>query len=174
MDSETTATFFALLLISGGAALVLVAAIGGPVRTAVGTYGVPLAFLVAAGATGGSLYFSEVADFVPCEMCWYQRIAMYPLAPLLLIAAVTKDDRIARYVLPIVLVGAGLSIYHVQLQLFPEQSTSCSLDAPCTAKWVEVLGFVTIPWMALFSFVLVLALTGAAHLTSTHPKEPSP
>src|SRR5690606_12994080 len=79
------------------------------------------ALAVAAVAMGGSLYYSEVAEFLPCEFCWYQRIAMYPLAVVLLIATVTRQQLPARY--PVIVAGIGLliSIYHYQLQLFPEQ-----------------------------------------------------
>ncbi len=153
------ATFFALILV-GGIGAVAIALVAGPAsRAALASFGLPLAALVASAATAGSLYFSEVADFVPCEMCWYQRIAMYPLAAILTIAAWRRDRQVAFYVLPVAAVGAGLSIYHVQLQLFPDQGSSCSLSAPCTAKWVEALGFATIPVMALMSFALVVALT---------------
>src|SRR5205823_2304096 len=70
-----------------------------------------LVFLVAAIATGGSLFFSEIAHFIPCELCWYQRICMYPLSITTLLAALWGDHRAARYLLPLPLVGAGASIY---------------------------------------------------------------
>jgi len=168
------ATFFALILIGSAIALAAAAILGGRIRQAVADYGLALAALVAIGATAGSLYFSEGAGFVPCELCWYQRIAMYPLAPILAIATVRRDTDVARYVLPIAVVGAGLSIYHVQLQAFPDQGSACSLDAPCTAKWVEALGFVTIPVMALISFLLIIALTVAAFRHQPAPPSPEP
>src|SRR4051794_41599255 len=71
------------------------------------------AFVVAAIATGGSLFLSDVAGFVPCEMCWYQRICMYPLSLLTLFLAVHRDNRAARYLLPFPVIGAGGSIYHL-------------------------------------------------------------
>ena len=70
-------------------------------RRALWGYELWLAFLVAALATGGSLYFSEIAHYVPCELCWYQRICMYPLAITTLLAAFADDDRVARYLLPL-------------------------------------------------------------------------
>ena len=70
-------------------------------------------FVVAAIATGGSLFFSEIAGFPPCELCWFQRICMYPLSILLLIIAWHGDNRAARYLLPLPVVGAGVSIYHM-------------------------------------------------------------
>ena len=114
-----------------------------------------LATLIAIGATLGSLYFSEVRNFVPCEYCWYQRIAMYPLALILLIASVRRDKNIIPYALTLSLAGFGISAYHYQLQLFPEQSSSCGLDASCTYRWIEVFGFVTIPLLALTSFAFI-------------------
>ena len=111
---------------------------------------------VAVGATAGSLYFSEVADFIPCEMCWVQRIFMYPLAFILPLAAIRKQREIALYGIVLAAIGLGFSIYHIQIQLRPDQSTSCDLLNPCSAKWVEALGFATIPQMAAASFVLIL------------------
>jgi len=117
-----------------------------------------LASLVAVGATLGSLYFSEIREFLPCEWCWYQRIAMYPLAVLLPMATFRRDRRIIPYALVLSLAGAGLSIYHYQLQAFPSQGSSCSLNASCTYRWIEVFGFVSIPMLALGSFVLISIL----------------
>lgn len=134
-----------------------------------------LAWLVATTSTAGSLYYSEIAHFVPCRLCWYQRIAMYPLALLLGIAAFRRDRGIRVYVLPLALLGAAVSIYHYQLQRFPAQSTFCSVDAPCTAREVDQFGFVTIPFMALAGFlaitVLLLAWPGSetAEVARTEP-----
>ena len=114
-----------------------------------------LATMIAVGATFGSLYFSEIRNFVPCEYCWYQRIAMYPLALILLIATIRRDKNIIPYALSLSLSGLALSAYHYQLQLFPEQSSSCGFDASCTYRWIEVFGFITIPLLALTSFVFI-------------------
>ena len=70
----------------------------------------------------GSLYFSEVAHFVPCRLCWYQRIAMYPLVLLLGIATLRRDVGIRLYAIPLAAIGAAVSIYHVQLERFPDQA----------------------------------------------------
>ncbi len=114
---------------------------------------------VATIATAGSLFFSEVAHFVPCQLCWYQRIAMYPLVVLLGIAAVRRDLGIRPYAVVMSLAGAAISAYHVVIQHFPALSTgSCSTDAPCTAIDVQVLGFVTIPFMAFAAFLLIATL----------------
>ena len=114
-----------------------------------------LATMIAVGATFGSLYFSEIRNFVPCEYCWYQRIVMYPLALILLIATIRRDKNIIPYALSLSLSGLALSAYHYQLQLFPEQSSSCGFDASCTYRWIEVFGFITIPLLALTSFAFI-------------------
>jgi len=121
---------------------------------------VQLAFVVALVATLGSLYLSEVAHFVPCRLCWYQRIAMYPLSVLLGIAWATRDERVRRYVLPLASIGGCVSIYHILVERFPslESSRLCDPSNPCSIRWVERFGFVTIPVMALCGFALIVGL----------------
>jgi disulfide bond formation protein DsbB len=119
-----------------------------------------LAFLVVATATGGSLFFSEVAHFVPCELCWYQRICMYPLSITMLLLALANDHRAARYLLPLPVVGAGVSVYHLLVENgVVGQTQSCLVSAPgvCATKWINEFGYVTIPTLALTAFVLTFA-----------------
>ncbi len=118
------------------------------------------AFLVAAIATGGSLFFSDIAHFVPCELCWYQRICMYPLSIILLLAALAGDERVARYLLPLPIVGAGISIYHLLVENgVVKQGQACLASAPggCAVKWVDEFGYMTIPTLALTAFALAFA-----------------
>jgi disulfide bond formation protein DsbB len=127
------------------------------VRSGLWGYELWLAFLVAAIATGGSLFFSEIANFVPCELCWYQRICMYPLAIITLLAALAGDYRVARYLLPLPLVGAGVSIYHLLVENgVVKQTQACLISAPggCATKWIDEFGYITIPTLALTGFVL--------------------
>lgn len=121
-----------------------------------------LAFSVAAVSTAASLWFSEVGDFVPCQLCWFQRIAMYPLVVVLGVATWRSDPDPRWRVLPFSVVGLLVSAYHYQLQLFPEQGSSCDVAAPCTQRWVEEFGFVSIPFMAFCGFAAVTALVLAA------------
>lgn len=79
-------------------------------------YGEVLALLVAITATLGSLYYSEVAKFVPCTLCWYQRILMYPLTLILLVGIIKQDEHLPFYVLPFSLLGMGVSTYHVLIE----------------------------------------------------------
>ncbi len=166
METAAMADLFAGLLLAGFVA-VMASLVMPRLRPLVAEFGLVIAALVAIGATSGSLYFSEVANFTPCEMCWVQRIFMYPLALILPIAAVRRHRDVIPYAMVIAGVGLGFSIYHTQLQLRPDQSTSCDLANPCSAKWVDALGFATIPMMAGLSFVLILAtLTARLRLKS--------
>src|SRR5207249_7200006 len=117
-------------------------------RNAVEGYELWLAFLVTAIATGGSLFFSEIAGFVPCELCWFQRICMYPLSIVTLLAALADDRRAARYFLPLPVAGAGVAVYHLLVENgVVKQSQTCLISAPggCATKWIEEFGYVTIP-----------------------------
>ncbi|WP_096435817.1 disulfide oxidoreductase [Alteribacter populi] len=111
-------------------------------------------------ATLGSLYFSEILLFIPCELCWVQRIFMYPLAITLAIAAVKKDVRQAVYSLPISIIGMGVSLYHYFIQKVPalaESSNACGV-IPCHAEYINVAGFITIPFLALVAFSSITLL----------------
>ena len=156
MDASTVATVFALALFAGLVGIV-VAVFNESVRAVVRRRALMIAGSVAEAATLGSLYFSEVADFIPCKLCWYQRIAMYPLAVLLVMAAVRRDQSMLLYVRVIALLGLAVSAYHVWIQWFPEKSNFCEFDNPCSARWVEAFDRVTIPQMAGLSFVLIIA-----------------
>ena len=128
-------------------------------RGVVGPYALWLAWLVAATAMAGSLYFSEVAGLTPCALCWYQRIAMYPLAIILLVAAVRRDWAVRPYATVLAGIGALVAAYHVLLQRIPGlPSGSCSLEAPCSAIDLERFGFITIPVMALVGFLTILTV----------------
>ncbi len=136
------------------------------------------AFVVAAVATGGSLFFSQVAHFLPCELCWYQRICMYPLSILTLLMAWRGDNRAARYLFPLPIVGACVSIYHLLIENgVIKEPTQCLASAPgtgCAFKWINEFGYMTIPTLALTGFLLligflVLATTGEADDAATLP-----
>jgi disulfide bond formation protein DsbB len=129
-------------------------------RAALGASALQLAFVVALVATLGSLWLSEGAHFVPCRLCWYQRIAMYPMAVILGIAAVRRDRGVRVYALPVVLIGATISVWHVLVERFPslEEATSCDPANPCSLIWVERFGYLTIPTMALSAFALIATL----------------
>ena len=128
-------------------------------RSVIGPVALWLAALVALVSMSGSLYLSEVAGFEPCALCWYQRIAMYPLVLILGIAAVRGDAGVRRYAGPVAAIGAAISVWHIGVERLPGLPTgSCSLSAPCDLIWVERFGFVTIPVMALAGFLAILTL----------------
>ena len=138
------------------------------------------AFVVAAVATGGSLFYSQVALFIPCEFCWFQRILMYPLSILTLLIAVRGDNRAARYLIPLPVVGAGTSIYHILLERHViKESSGCTITGGgCTTNWIfnHSFGYPTIPELALTAFLLligflVLASTGESEAPATLPAD---
>jgi disulfide bond formation protein DsbB len=112
---------------------------------------------VALTATLASLFFSEFADFTPCRLCWFQRIAMYPLAVILPLAAFRRDPRPAVYALPLAAAGALVAIWHIYIEINPD-AESCSTSAPCSVKWIDELGYITLPVLALTAFAAILAL----------------
>ncbi|MES2437006.1 MAG: disulfide oxidoreductase [Patescibacteria group bacterium] len=107
----------------------------------------------------GSLYFSEVMKLPPCILCWYQRIVMYPLVVVLAVGIIRRNKDIALYVLPLSLVGLGISIYHNLLywKIIPENLAPCVAGISCTTKFFEWFGFITIPFLALVAFVVINA-----------------
>lgn len=116
-----------------------------------------IAFAASLIATLGSLYFSEIQKFVPCDLCWFQRIFMYPLVILLGIAAFKKDYHISRYSFVLSTLGAAISTYHYLIQKVPafgENSLACGI-VPCTTQYINWFGFVTIPFLALTTFVII-------------------
>lgn len=125
------------------------------------SYGYYAAWAVAVGATLGSLFLSEVMQLVPCVLCWYQRITMYPLAVILTVGLLTKDRNVWRYVLPLAIIGASIALYHTLLQweIIPEAAAPCQLGISCTTKDINLLGFITIPFMSLVCFLAVIITT---------------
>jgi disulfide bond formation protein DsbB len=169
MTNEAFELFFALLalLALGGSVAVVIArfAGGGAGRRLLSDLA-PLRLAVPALVTSvsmlGSLYFSEVVNYRPCLLCWYQRIAMYSLAIVLVIAAVRRDRGIAPYAMVLAGIGATIAGYHWLLERWPAIDTgSCSADAPCSVPYFEVFGFVSLAFMAFCAFVTVLAFLAA-------------
>jgi disulfide bond formation protein DsbB len=151
------------------------------IRLSVAGQGLRLAWLMATIAMLGSLYYSEVAGFPPCEYCWYQRIAMYPLVVILGIAMVRRDYAVRRYALALAIPGGMISMYHYAVERFPDlQVGECSLQIPCTQVWVWKFDLVSIAFMAFVCFsvivtVLVLdrgaAPSAGAPIDAAHPLE---
>lgn len=126
-------------------------------RTFLIEQGLSLVWVIATIATLGSLYFSEIMGYLPCTLCWYQRILMYPLVIVLGIATARKDLKQTIYVLPITILGMGISSYHYAIEKtdwFEGGGKTCGI-IPCDVEYINWLGFITIPFLALTAFTLI-------------------
>jgi disulfide bond formation protein DsbB len=169
VDTETVQLFVGLLSVAaaaGAVALVVLwvlAARGNDGAARLGSTisdsAVWLAWLVALAATVGSLYFSEVANFNPCRLCWFQRIAMYPLAVILLVGALRKDPGVRWYAVPLAAIGAAVSAWHSLIEWRPAlDSGACEFQGPaCTFVWFREFGL-SLANMALIGFLTILIL----------------
>jgi disulfide bond formation protein DsbB len=118
-----------------------------------------LAFGVAAIATLGSLYLSEIAHLTPCKLCWFQRIFMYPLVIVLGVAAWRRDASVRLTTMLLAWIGAAIAVYHYAIQRYPSLGGgSCDASAPCSAAYIWQWDFVSIPYMAASAFGLILVL----------------
>ena len=157
---NTLVTMLALVALALAIGLIVYRLVMGPkASTALGNNALWFAWLVAVVATAGSLIYSEVIHFIPCRLCWYQRIAMYPMSVILLVGAIRREVAVKYYALPFALGGLAISIWHYLTQTFPSlEGGSCDPNNPCSAKYVDVFGFVSSPFMAGAGFTLIAAL----------------
>jgi len=123
------------------------------------------AWLIATVSTLGALFLGEVMGYAPCVLCWYQRIAMFPLVLVLAAGLFPFDPRVVRYALPLALTGLGLALFHLALIAgwIPESIKPCQQGVPCSNVTVVWFGFVTIPLLSVLSFSLVVALLLTTH-----------
>ncbi len=171
MSVDTVTLFLAML---AGLAFLLVVAI--PVSALTGDrFGInaalrpvacELAAAVAVTATVGSLYLSEVVGYEPCRLCWVQRGFMYPAAALLVVALVARSPRLAGGAGLLALIGLPISLFHRYDQATDSVGGFCDQANPCSLRWVEHFGFVTIPTMAAVGFAAIVALIGLLLLGS--------
>ena len=123
-----------------------------------------ICWLIAMTALFGSLFFSEVMGLKPCVLCWWQRIFIYPLAVLFLVGLFPKnhkmDRSVVRYTLPLAVIGLGFAVYHylVYSGFIPESLQPCSAELSCTEINLELMGFVTIPMLSIFSYSAIIGL----------------
>lgn len=175
MNVQSFSFFFAILALGcwlGTLAIVVGALIrkfGNPdafaeLRAQVGRISLAFAWVIALVTTVGSLYYSKVQGYVPCELCWYQRICLYPWSVILGIAAWRRDASIKVYAIPVLCIGVVISVYHSWIQWFPPSNGTsfCSAATPCTLKYVNEFSFVTLPFMALSAAVFMIALLFAS------------
>lgn len=119
-----------------------------------------MAWLVAVIATAGALFIGEVMLMTPCQLCWYQRIAMFPLALILGMACFSEDRRGAIYALPLALAGTAIAAYHTLLVagVIPKSWVPCGAGVSCADQPLEILNGVQIPWLSLIAFAAISLL----------------
>lgn len=127
------------------------------------------AWLVALSATLGALFIGEVMGQTPCLLCWHQRIFMFPLALILLIACVKEDAGIWRYALPLALIGAGFALYHSLLYggIIAEPIVQCGAGPSCSGASMSLLGWLPIPFLSLIAFGAISILLFLARRRSS-------
>lgn len=118
------------------------------------------AWLVALVSTLGALFSSAIMGLEPCLLCWYQRIAMFPLALMLAVALLSSDVLVVRYALPLAIAGAGVAAYHCLLVwgVVPKDLVPCGQGPSCAEVKLELLGFITLPLLSLAAFSLIVIL----------------
>ncbi|PIK13693.1 MAG: disulfide bond formation protein B [Halobacteriovorax sp. JY17] len=119
-----------------------------------------MCWVVAFVATAGSLFFSQVMGFPPCELCWYQRIFMYPLVIFFVVSLINLDASAFKYSLPLAILGWLTALYHNLLHygIVPESATPCREGVSCADIWINWLGFITIPMLSFIAFSLILII----------------
>jgi disulfide bond formation protein DsbB len=126
------------------------------------------AWLVACASTLGALFFGEVMQVPTCNLCWYQRIFMFPLVLILPVGMFPFDLKVVRYALPLAGLGWLFAAFHVLLVagVIPESIRPCTRGIPCSEQVLVWFGFVTIPLLALMAFSAIIALLVLAHFRS--------
>lgn len=117
-------------------------------------------WLIASGAALGSLFFSDVMGFTPCVLCWYQRIALFPLVLILPMGLFPFDAKAVKFALPLTVAGLLTAVYHNLLYagFIPKSIQPCTQGVPCTEKYIELFGFLSIPLLSLLAFAAMTAL----------------
>ncbi len=123
-------------------------------------WSVLVCWTIATVATLGSLFFSEVMLFPPCVLCWYQRIAMYPLVVLLLVGMFQPLSYTLKFAFPIVIIGWIVALYHNLLHfgIVPDTASPCREGVSCASVFIDWFGFITIPMLSFVAFSLLLTI----------------
>lgn len=132
----------------------------GKIMKTIAAHALPGAFVVAMVATLGSLYYSEMAGFAVCKLCWFQRIAMYPQALILGIALAMKDRGVGKYTIGLSLAGIPVALFHYWIQMTDSSILPCSVEGltpSCSVRYFTEFGYITFPLMAATAFLMILA-----------------
>lgn len=137
-----------------------------PITPSIGWTLIFSAWLIATVSSLAALFFGEVMGYTPCVLCWYQRIAMFPLVLVLAAGLFPLDLRVVRYALPLALAGWGLALFHLALTAgwIPASIRPCQQGVPCSDTQVVWLGFVTIPLLSVLAFSLIAGLLLTTYL----------
>ena len=121
---------------------------------------ITLAFIVSLVATLGSLFFSDVMQYTPCSLCWYQRIFMYPLVLIFIANLLYPDDSVYKYAMPVVVVGLIIAFYHNLLVwgIVSEDISPCRSGVPCSVKYIDWFGFINIQLLSLVAFLIIFII----------------
>lgn len=119
-----------------------------------------ICWLLATISTLGSLFFSNVMEFAPCILCWYQRICLFPLVIILAVGLFPFDKSVVKYALPIAAIGWLVALYHSLLYagIIPENIQPCSQGISCTEEYINLFGFISLPMLSLLSFSTIIVL----------------
>ncbi len=120
---------------------------------------VVIILVISGMATAGSLALSEIVNFAPCKLCWYQRVMMYPQALIAFVSLITNDSKIKKYILPLSVVGIAIATYHILLQVFPTAFQCNDEVAKCSAVQFAQFGYITIPVMAFSTFLFIILVS---------------
>lgn len=126
----------------------------------VGKYAAKLALLVSLGAIFGSLFYSQIVGFEPCVLCWWQRVFIFPMPVILLVALRNRFESVFSYLVPLALLALVVSGYHSYVELGGGSLLPCTAEGgACSRVYVNEFGYITIPTMSMTVslFVLVLA-----------------
>ncbi|PFV91617.1 disulfide bond formation protein B [Bacillus thuringiensis] len=122
-------------------------------------YHIAIAWTIATSAMLISLIFSEWMKLPPCDLCWYQRMTMYPLVLILGMGMYRKDPNVSTYAFPFACIGLMLSVYQITIQTFPASEMQiCSVGVSCTEDYLNLFGFISIPMLSFFGFLAIIVL----------------
>lgn len=134
-------------------------------------WGILIVFIISLTSMSGSLYFSEVIGYIPCVLCWWQRIFMYPLVLISLVGLFKKSTDTITYILPLSIIGNIISIYHIYVQFSGVSTNFCTTSVACNIKYIEWFGFITIPVLCGTAFLLINAVSITYILKKRNKKE---
>lgn len=114
-------------------------------------------WMIATSGTLISLFFSEIVQLPVCVLCWYQRIALYPLVIMLPLALFPFDVKVIRFISPLIILGWLSALFHVFVVagIIPESAQPCVQGIPCSEIHFTLFGFLNIPVMSLLTFSLI-------------------